>query len=56
MNEQTQRASVNRQRAKQLRTLVPGMSDEARRTALLRIAEDFDRLADTQDQRAALSP
>ena len=30
------------------------MRDEVHRTSLLRIADDFDRLGDNQDQRAAL--
>jgi len=30
------------------------MRDEVHRTSLLRIADDFDRLRDNQDQRAAL--
>ena len=55
MNERAQRASANRERAEKLRTIASDMKDEEARTALLRIADDFGRLADTQDQRAALA-
>jgi hypothetical protein len=38
-------AAGHRQRAEQFRTIAAGVKDEVNRKRLLRIADDFDRLA-----------
>jgi hypothetical protein len=56
MFKHADRVAAYRQRAKELRTLVPGMRDEARRAASLKIADECDRLALEHEQFASPKP
>jgi len=54
MIEHAKRASELRRRAEGLRTIAQNLMGEANRKELLRIADDFDRLAEVNEERAAL--
>jgi hypothetical protein len=45
-----------RQRAKEARTLAEQINDQASKEAMLRIAQDYDRLAERATRRAKGSP
>ena len=50
MNEHAKQATAHRKRSEQLRTIAIGIKNEEHRRELLRIADDFDRLADMRDR------
>jgi hypothetical protein len=54
MGEYSKRAFELRQRAEELRTIAPGMTNQTTREIFLRIAENYDRLAEIHDQIAVL--
>jgi hypothetical protein len=54
MIEHAERATVSRDRAEELRTIAPGLGNHTSRAIFLRLAENYDNLADIQDQLAAL--
>ena len=54
--EHAQKAAAHRRRAEKLRTIASTTMDEAGRKELFRIAVEFERLALTHEQRAALKP
>ena len=56
MRDYSERVPAYRQRAEKLRTIAQSLMGEANRTELLRIADDFDRLAEVHEERAALRP
>ena len=53
-NEHTQRAAAHRHRAEELRSIAPGLMNETSREIFFRLAENYDQLAQIQDQLAAL--
>jgi cation transport regulator ChaB len=50
MNEYEDRARQYRQRAEELRAILPDMHDQVCRDTLIKIAAGYDKLADEQDQ------
>ena len=50
MDEYEERAYQYRQRAEELRAILPDMKDPASRKTLIKLAEDYDRLADRQEK------
>jgi hypothetical protein len=56
MVDHAARASEFRQRAEELRIIGPSMRDETARKIFLRLADDYDHLADVHDKLATLDP
>jgi hypothetical protein len=56
MNEHAQRAAAHRHRAEELRTIAPGLMNEKSREIFFRLAQNYEDLAEIQDQLAALKP
>jgi hypothetical protein len=54
MNEHAEKAFVYRQRAEELRAMIPDMKDRTYAKILEKIATDYDRLADIQEQLATI--
>ena len=54
MREYAKRAFELRQRAEELRMIGPGLRDEWTRETFLRLADNYDHLADIHDQIATL--
>ena len=52
----TAKSSVYRQRAEQLRTLAPGLNTETSREIFFRLAGNYERLAEVENQLAWLEP
>jgi hypothetical protein len=52
MNEHQKRAVRYRNRAEELRAIIPDMKDPISRETLVKIAADYDRLAETQEKLA----
>ena len=53
MDGHKDRAFTYRQKAEELRAVAPGMKDPENRKMLLKIADDYDRLARIQDHMAS---
>ena len=56
MNAHAEKAAHYRQRAVEMRELASRMKSETHREMLLKIADDYERLARIQDQLAADEP
>jgi hypothetical protein len=52
MDEHTHKAFIYRQRAEELRVMIPDMNDAHARDVFLRIAADYETLALIQDRLA----
>jgi len=53
MDGHEERAFMYRQKADELRTVAEGMKDSTNRKMLLKMADDYDRLARIQDHMAS---
>jgi DnaJ-domain-containing protein 1 len=52
MDDPLKRAKVYRLRAEEIRTAADGMRHQTNRATLLRIADDYDLMAETIEQKA----
>jgi hypothetical protein len=52
MDENQERAFQYRQRAEELRAIIPDMKDPVCRETLVKVAADYDRLAEVQERIA----
>ena len=55
MVEHAKRATAYRERAEELRTIAPGLQNDTSREIFLRLAENYENLANIQEQLAALN-
>jgi hypothetical protein len=56
MIDHNARAQELRNRGEELRMLAAGVKDETTRRMLLKLADDYNHMADAHDQLAALNP